>query len=122
MGAAALVTALAVLAWTPAVAQEDGGARLASGVEIQSATRAKLSVLGDAFTCADARFVSYRRSDAEPEITDQWYVASQLFADAALIRAQQSQDPDQRCYVDKGFVFLDRLWDYTSSGYFPRSN
>jgi uncharacterized protein YyaL (SSP411 family) len=29
---------------------------------------------------------------------------------------------DARCYLDKGFVFLDRLWDYTSSGYFSRSN
>jgi hypothetical protein len=29
---------------------------------------------------------------------------------------------DARCFVDKGFVFLDRLWDYTSAGYFPRSN
>ena len=32
-------------------------------------------------------------------------------------------DPsDTRCYIDKGFVFLDRLWDYTSAGYFPRAN
>lgn len=110
------------ISWRPAAAQGDAGARIASALEIQSATRSRLSVLGDAFTCADARFVSYRRSDAEPETTDQWYVASQLFADAALIHAQQSQDQDQHCYLDKGFVFLDRLWDYASSGYFPRSN
>jgi len=25
-------------------------------------------------------------------------------------------------YLDKGFVFLDRLWDYTRAGYFPRAN
>lgn len=91
---------------------------------VQAATRAKLAVLGDAFTCPDARFISYRRSDAEPEIVDQWYVASQLWADALLL-----EDPppgvdveDSRCYLDKGFIFLDRLWDYTSAGYFPRSN
>jgi hypothetical protein len=29
---------------------------------------------------------------------------------------------DAHCYIDKGFVFLDRLWDYTTSGYFPQSN
>jgi glycosyl hydrolase family 76 len=104
-----------------AAQQDDAGARLASAAEIQSATRAQLSVLGDAFSCPDARFVSYRRSNAEPEITDQWYVASQLYADAALIDARQ-ETQDARCYVDKGFVFLDRLWDYTTSGYFPRSN
>jgi hypothetical protein len=29
---------------------------------------------------------------------------------------------DARCYLNKGFVFLDRLWDYSGSGYFPESN
>jgi glycosyl hydrolase family 76 len=101
---------------------QDTDAHLAAATQVQSATRARLGVLGDAFSCPDARFVSYRRSNAEPEITDQWYVASQLYADATLIQAQPQADPDSRCYLDKGFVFLDRLWDYTSSGYFPRSN
>jgi hypothetical protein len=110
-----LAAVLAFVATLPAYAQG------APAVEIQTATRAKLAVLGDAFTCPDARFVSYRRSDAEPEITDQWYVASQLYADAALIHSG-TETQDARCYLDKGFVFLDRLWDYTSSGYFPRSN
>jgi len=91
---------------------------------VQAATRTKLAVLGDAFTCADARFVSYRRSDAEPEIVDQWYVASQLWADALLLETPPDgyDVQDGRCYLDKGFIFLDRLWDYTSAGYFPRSN
>jgi hypothetical protein len=102
---------------------EDASVRLASAVAIQNATRARLGVLGDAFSCPDARFVSYRHSDAEPEIVDQWYVASQLWADATLLEAsKEPDDGDARCYVDKGFVFLDRLWDYTSAGYFPRSN
>jgi uncharacterized protein YyaL (SSP411 family) len=89
-----------------------------SAAQIQGATRARLGVFGDAFSCTDARFVSYRRSTAEPEIVDQWYVASQLWADALVLNS----DEDSRCYVDKGFVFLDRLWDYTNAGYFPRSN
>jgi len=90
--------------------------------------------LGDAFECADARFISFRRSDAEPQFADQWYVASQLWADAVLLRVASRQtgdgEPlvagwdaqDTHCYLDKGFVFLDRLWDYTSAGYFARAN
>jgi Glycosyl hydrolase family 76 len=101
---------------------------LVNAAEVQAATRQKLAVLGDAFACADARFVSYRRSDADPEITDQWYVASQLWADAFLLNDVTTPPiegwnvDDARCYIDKGFVFLDRLWDYTTSGYFPQSN
>ena len=112
-------------------APDDAAAHLSAATAIQATTRARLGVLGDAFSCPDARFVSYRRSDAEPELTDQWYVASQLWADALLLvntaDASAAQpagwDPlNARCYVDKGFVFLDRLWDFTSAGYFPRSN
>lgn len=104
----------------------------------QAAARTTLGVLGDAFTCPDARLVSYRRSSTEREITDQWYVASQLWADAVLIssadrmRVAATDAADTvppawdaqgtRCYLDKGFTFLDRLWDYTSAGYYPRSN
>jgi hypothetical protein len=55
-------------------------------------TRAKLGVLGDAFTCPEARLVAYRRSTAEPDFVDQWYVASQLWADAALLVAVQLEE------------------------------
>ena len=135
--------------------------RLQDAVRTQLATRAHLRVLGDAASCVEARFVSYRRSDVEPDIADQWYVASQLWADAILLaapaqgirapvaqipsipgRAQPgagqvrigqpatgrpaagagSNDPEARCHLDKGFVLLDRLWDDTTGGYYPRSN
>ncbi len=117
----------------PSLADE-GAARLAMAVATQSATRTRLGVLGDAFECADARFISFRRSDAEPQFADHWYVASQLWADAVLLRVASRQtgdgEPlvagwdaqDTHCYLDKGFVFLDRLWDYTSAGYFARAN
>jgi hypothetical protein len=107
---------------------------LNAAAAIQGATRYRLGVLGDAFTCPDARFASFRRSNAEPEFADQWYVASQLWADAMLLRVAMARateaaspiggwDPqDSRCYLDKGFVFLDRLWDYSNAGYFPRAN
>src|SRR5205085_2625320 len=105
---------------------DEASARWAAAESTQAATRTRLGVLGDAFGCPEARFVSFRRSDAEPELADQWYVASQLWADALLLETATSNDDfdpsDTRCYLDKGFVFLDRLWDYTSAGYFPRSN
>ena len=53
-------------------------------------------MLGDAFTCPDARFASYRRSTAEPDITDQWYVASQLWADAVFLRIGSTPAPDSQ--------------------------
>ena len=118
--------------------QSEARVRFNAAIATQAVAQAKLGVLGDAFTCPDARLVAYRRSTAEPGIADQWYVASQLWADAALLRATdharlestagsdilpQNWDPqDTRCHVDKGFSFLDRLWDYTSAGYFPHSN
>ena len=107
----------------PAEAQS----RLAGAAATQAATRARLRVLGDAATCAEARFVSYRRSDAEPQIVDQWYVAAQLWADATLLAAPARTAPgwseaDSRCHLDKGFIFLDRLWDDATGGYYPRSN
>jgi hypothetical protein len=55
--------------------------RLVNAAMLQAATRQQLAVLGDAFTCTDAGFVSYRRSDKDPAVTDQWYVASQLGSD-----------------------------------------
>jgi hypothetical protein len=119
--------------WAAQPVSDEAVARLSAAADIQATTRARLGVLGDAFSCPDARFVSFRRSDAEPELVDQWYVASQLWADALMLTG--SGDPtaaepvvpgwdptDTRCYLDKGFVFLDRLWDYTSAGYFPRAN
>ena len=86
-------------------------------------------MLGDAFVCQDARFVSYRRSDFEPEISDHWYVASQLWADVALAQLLNTLSPPDwdpitaRCYLEKTDTFLDRQWDYAGGGgYFPRSN
>ena len=102
----------------------------------QSSTRTHLRA-ADHLICADASFVSYRRSDAQPDVADQWYVASQLWADAELLRATASapalaadatwspdrplspSDDDARCHLTKGFRFLDRLRD--SGGYFARA-
>jgi uncharacterized membrane protein len=113
---AVLVTIGIVAEASPVFAQDDDSAsRLMLAVATQGSTRARLGVLAEAFTCPEARFVSYRRSDAEPELSDQWYVASQLWADAYLLNAVTTASvedwdaPTSRCYLDKGFVFLDRL-------------
>src|SRR5436305_12625578 len=153
---------IGLLAWmgtsmTPMVgaktltADLDAVQRLQSALATQAATRARLRVLGDAATCAQARHVAYRRSDREPDIVDEWYVASQLWADAALLPPARLHSlpsalpalpvpllpiitlpgrlspasgyvPETRCHLDKSFVFLQRLWDPTSGGYYPRSN
>jgi Glycosyl hydrolase family 76 len=115
---------------------------LRSAQRTQQVTRSTLRVLSSGTRCAESRFVSYRRSDREPEVVDQWYVVSQLWADAMLLgsdherlrarpdvrlalrqaRAPEWDERDARCHVDKGFVFLDRLWDDEEGGYYPRSN
>src|SRR3954464_14375503 len=121
-----------------AVPEADVSQLLRGAQRTQLATRGSLRVLGGSTRCADARYVAYRRSDREPEIVDQWYVASQLWADAVLLSAtpeirrarsasssSQSSEWDERearCHLEKGFVFLDRLWDDDDGGYYPRSN
>jgi Glycosyl hydrolase family 76 len=112
-------------------APDEAALRFGAAVATQTTMRKHLRVLGDAFDCTDARLVAYRRSTEEPELTDQWYVASQLLADATLLIAAQRlagaqadgwNADDAQCHVDKGFNFLDRLWDYSGAGYYARSN
>src|SRR5215212_685168 len=113
-----------------APAEVEAAQQLRSAQRTQQATRGSLRILSSGTRCADARYVAYRRSDREPEVVDQWYVVSQLWADAALLsadganpklradvraaskqaRSSQWDEADTRCHFDKGFVFLDRLW------------
>jgi Glycosyl hydrolase family 76 len=111
---------------------------LAVATAMQASIRQHLRVLGDAETCPEARFVGYRRSDREPDWVDQWYVASQIRADIALLRARgqtpmprlqlpagalnERPDSEALCHIEKGFVFLDRLWDDAEGGYYSISN
>ena len=113
---------------------------LDGALAVQAATRAHLRVT-DQSACADASFVSYRRSELQPGVTDQWYVASQLWADAELLRATArlparaagrpadvasspyepvgEADDEARCQLAKGFRFLERLLD--AGGYYARA-
>jgi uncharacterized protein YyaL (SSP411 family) len=102
-------------------------AYLQQAIATQAATRARLRVLGDADICDEARFVAYRRSSVEPDFIDQWYVASQLWADAALLMTKWQRliplgAPEDHCHLTKGFIFLDRLYDHNGGGYYPRSD
>src|SRR5688572_27421431 len=73
----------------------------------QAATGARLRYMGSAQICAQASYVTYRRSDAEPNIVDQWYLVSQLWADAVLLAAPEAAtvvalggDAADRCHLD----------------------
>ena len=107
-------------------ARREAAARLRVANAVQAALRRELRVLGDAGTCAQARYVAYRRSNIERDIVDQWYLVSQLWADSVLMsvpdpgRRADRRDAVTRCHVDKGYVFLDRLWDNNTGGYYPR--
>jgi hypothetical protein len=124
--------------------QEQARAELRRAADTQAATRTRLAVLGDAFTCVDARIVSYRRSDGEPDYVDNWYMTSQLWADATLMRSVDVATVTQRasdrrddtdavapagwsrgeavCHLSKGWIFVNRLWDYELGGAYARSN
>src|SRR5687767_7452604 len=52
----------------------------------QTLTRTHLRT-SDQPACSEATFISYRRSDLQPDVSDQWYIASQLWADAELLLA-----------------------------------
>jgi uncharacterized protein YyaL (SSP411 family) len=69
-------------------------------------------------SCARAPFLSYRRSDAEPGWADLWYVATQIGADAALLRADPSLDC---CPLEKAACFVDRLFEPGGGGYLGRA-
>ena len=84
--------------------------------EAQRFTFERLGHLGGALDCQRAAFLSYLRSDVEPEWSDQWYNATQLGADAALL----GTDPTfGRCTIDKCAAFMARYW-YRDGGYLGR--
>jgi hypothetical protein len=66
---------------------------------------------------------------------DQWYLASQLWADAVLLSAVESgivasdhealadwDKTEALCHLEKGFAFLDRFWGVGGGCYCPRSD
>ena len=110
---AAAVTGLLVIHTPPAAAEPPppaaiAGVRLARARETRAFTERELQHLSGGTDCPRAVFVSYARSTSEPGISDQWYQASQIWADLALA---PREEPLARCWVLRGFTFLDRFWD-----------
>ena len=64
-----------------------------------------------------AEELTFRRSEAEPQWTDLWYVATQLGADAELARIDPRADRDRIASVS---AFLARFWWDAEGGYLAR--
>src|SRR5688572_27441529 len=74
-----------------AAPEAEASQSLRNAQRTQQMTRGTLRVLSSGTRCAESRFVSYRRSDREPEVVDQWYVVSQLWADAMLLSSDHER-------------------------------
>lgn len=85
----------------------------------QQHTWAVLGYSGGASDCASAPYVTYRRDTLNVSISDHWYVALQLRADAALVRLGEGRF---RCQVDKTAAWMGRLWDPKKAGFAPRAD
>lgn len=103
---------------------------LRAAIQIQRVTRDRLGLLIGGKTATRARMVGYRRASNELEHVDQWYLASQLWADAELIRAWDSTPPTRRAvdwdrdeaqaHLAGTARFLEALWEPSRGGYAPR--
>ncbi|MDP8922014.1 MAG: hypothetical protein M3O34_03960 [Chloroflexota bacterium] len=92
----------------------------AMALETQRYTWHHLAYTGGAANCASARYVSYRRDDrSDTTISDHWYSALQVRADAALVRLGEEH---YRCQVDKAVAWMELLWSPDHRGYAPRAN
>ena len=78
-----------------------------------------LAYAGGSADCARAPYVTYRRDTRNVGVSDHWYVALQVRADAALVRLGHEQF---RCQVDKTVAWMERLWDPGHAGYAPRAD
>ncbi|MFN8524361.1 MAG: glycoside hydrolase family 76 protein [Chloroflexota bacterium] len=86
---------------------------------IQAATWQKLAFLDGAPSCSSASRVTYRRDLVNTSISDHWYVALQVRADAALARLNR---PDLQCNVLKAGAWMEPLWDSALEGFAPRAD
>jgi hypothetical protein len=123
---ATVLACVLLLQAVPVRAEPPTGSPAAAGtlsraLETRAYTESRFLYLGGSADCLSAPFVSYAHSEDYPWLSDEWYNASQIRADMALA---PPDDPLARCWVLRGFTFLDRLWDQAdpSGGFFPRSD
>lgn len=122
----AVLVALMPLGYGAASAKLGDGALLAQhryyremALRTQQHTWRVLAHPGGAAECEGAPYVTYRRDTQNVAVSDHWYVALQVRADAALIRLGEERF---LCQVDKAIVWMDRLWDPVQGGYAPRAD
>lgn len=85
----------------------------------QDHTWQALAYTGGTADCTSAPYVTYRRDTHNVTVSDHWYVALQLRADAALVRLGEERF---RCQVDKTVRWMERLWDPGQAGFAPRAD
>jgi hypothetical protein len=88
-------------------------------LQAQQHTWRVLAYPGGASDCEAAPYLTYRRDTANVAISDHWYVALQLRADAALLHLGEDAF---RCHVDKTVAWMERLWDPAHAGFAPRAD
>ena len=85
----------------------------------QAYTWDHLAFPGGASDCQRAPYLSYRRDLINKLISDHWYVALQVRADAALVQTGEDQS---RCNVEKAYPWMEGLWSPSHAGYAPRAD
>jgi hypothetical protein len=88
-------------------------------LETQRYTWRTLAYAGGAADCASAPYVTYRRDTQYAAISDHWYVALQVRADAALVQLGEERF---RCHVEKTARWMEMLWDPGHGGFAPRAD
>ncbi len=91
----------------------------AVALRAQRYTWRTLAYYGAANDCASAPSVSYARDSNNVTISDHWYVALQVMADAALVRLGERE---YVCNVERAVVWMEMLWDPGHAGFAPRAD
>ncbi|MCC7104237.1 MAG: AGE family epimerase/isomerase [Chloroflexi bacterium] len=93
--------------------------RLARARETQAFTQRHFLHFVGGPDCARSVAISLARDDELRDMTDAWYLVSQIWADLALAR---TGDEAALCEALRGLTFLEWFWDTRKpeGGYFPR--
>lgn len=87
--------------------------------ETQTFSQKQLMHLVGGPDCARATALTFRHSSELPDVSEHWYLASQIWADLALAR---TGDQASLCQALRGLAFLEWHWDADrpEGGYFAR--
>jgi hypothetical protein len=113
------LVALAVSPWATSGAQDARSHYRDLAYRTQAYTWVNLGYAGGAQTCEAAPYLTYSRDLVNTTISDHWYVALQVRADAAMVNLG---DDRFRCNVEKTFTWMEKLWSPSHAGYAPRAD